>query len=133
MRTCATFILVLLFLSGPTAAYLQDDQRPTQSRTSGRGWRICPSLRSSLGTRARRTSLRLGEKHLVVHLLAPFATIICVHCSILCSTLNRLTPLMQARVIWRLHVHHVHMLPKQLDDFIQLFVVAVAVHKDFKL
>lgn len=25
------------------------------------------------------------------------------------------------------------MLPKQLDDFIQLFVVAVAVHKNFKL
>ena len=40
---------------------------------------------------------------------------------------------MQTGVIWRLHVHHVHMLPKQLNDFVQLFVVAVAVHKYLKL
>lgn len=48
-------------------------------------------------------------------------------------TLSRLTLLVQARVIWRFHVHHVHMLPKQLDDLIQLLVVAVAVYEDFKL
>lgn len=46
---------------------------------------------------------------------------------------TRLTLLVQARVIWRLHVHHAHMLPEQLDDLIQLFVVAVAVHEDLKL
>lgn len=40
---------------------------------------------------------------------------------------------METRVIQRLHVQHVHVLLEQLDDFIQLFVVAVAVHKDFKL
>lgn len=40
---------------------------------------------------------------------------------------------METRVIQRLHVQHAHVLLEQLDDFIQLFVVAVAVHKDFKL
>lgn len=40
---------------------------------------------------------------------------------------------METGVIQRLHVQHAHVLLEQLDDFIQLFVVAVAVHKDFKL
>lgn len=40
---------------------------------------------------------------------------------------------METRVIQILHVQHVHVLLEQLDDFIQLFVVAVAVHEDFKL
>lgn len=78
-----------------------------------------------MGTRAHRTSLWLGDEHLVVHRLAS--------CVIWFIMLNPLTLLVQARVIWRLHVHHAHMLPKQLDDLIQLFVVAVAVHEDFKL
>lgn len=43
------------------------------------------------------------------------------------------TLFVETRVIQRLHVHHVHVLLEQLDDFIQLFVVAVAVHKDLEL
>lgn len=44
-----------------------------------------------------------------------------------------LTFFVETRVIQILHVQHVHVLLEQLDDFIQLFVVAVAVHEDFKL
>lgn len=44
-----------------------------------------------------------------------------------------LTFFVEARVIQRLHVQHAHVLLEQLDDFIQLLVVAVAVHKDFEL
>lgn len=40
---------------------------------------------------------------------------------------------METGIIQRLHVQHVHVLLEQLDDFIQLFVVAVAVHKDLEL
>lgn len=43
------------------------------------------------------------------------------------------TFLVQTGIIRRLHIHHVHMLLKQLDDFVQLLVVAVAVHKYVKL
>lgn len=43
------------------------------------------------------------------------------------------TFLVYAGVIWRLHIHHIHMLLEQLNDFVQLFVVAVAVHKYVKL
>lgn len=44
-----------------------------------------------------------------------------------------LTFFVETRVIQRLHVQHAHVLLEQLDDFIQLLVVAVAVHEDFKL
>lgn len=44
-----------------------------------------------------------------------------------------LTFFVETTVIQRLHVQHAHVLLEQLDDFIQLLVVAVAVHKDFEL
>ena len=43
------------------------------------------------------------------------------------------TFLQQTGVIGGLHVHYVHVLAEELDDLVQLFVVAVTVHKYFKL
>lgn len=38
--------------------YVRDGRRPARSRTSARGWRSCPSLQSSWGTRGPHTCLR---------------------------------------------------------------------------
>lgn len=111
--------------------YIPDGQHPTRSRTSGRGWHTCPSLKFSLGTKEHYTFLR-GEEEEEVKIVI-YCSSGLFRSSIFSAFSSLPTLLLQTGVIWRLHVHHVHVLPKQLDDFIQLLVVAVAVHEYLKL